>query len=352
MQVKLMQKRINWIDIARGIFILAIVMGHVFFYEESKIRWYLYSFHVPAFFFISGYCFRYRDNFRAFLQSRIKRIVAPYLLLSVIYIVLFAIATNLIPSIGTIYQFDFVQSVKTILYSNYNVYPMKYNVALWFLPCLFFVELISYWTERLVQKQKAEQFFRLLICCFSIIMGMFFKTNLPWHIETALAMLIWYNFGIICNRCNAVENIYKRLGYRTLCCLTIVFLLIGMFIPFLNWTNLSVLRNLYGKYHIYYLSCLCNITGYVFLSRLINKCSILEYIGRNTLSILAFHKVPIVFFQYVMPITKRYLTAPDSFLGVMIGIIVWAIAVFTSAFIGEIAGKVFPLLVGKTRGTK
>ena len=43
-------KRLNWVDQARGWSIFLVVYGHNFPVLES----YIYSFHVPLFFFISG----------------------------------------------------------------------------------------------------------------------------------------------------------------------------------------------------------------------------------------------------------------------------------------------------------
>lgn len=47
-----MKERIEYFDIAKGILILCVVIGHVF--DRGVINQYVYSFHVPAFFIISG----------------------------------------------------------------------------------------------------------------------------------------------------------------------------------------------------------------------------------------------------------------------------------------------------------
>ena len=57
-------KRINWIDQAKGIGILLVVIGHMNIPQDlSKI---IFSFHMPLFFFISGYLYnekKYSVNF-------------------------------------------------------------------------------------------------------------------------------------------------------------------------------------------------------------------------------------------------------------------------------------------------
>ena len=48
-----MGKRIEWIDMAKGIGIILVIMGHISFRPESLNVW-LCSFHMPLFFFLSG----------------------------------------------------------------------------------------------------------------------------------------------------------------------------------------------------------------------------------------------------------------------------------------------------------
>ena len=64
------KERVAWIDIARGIMIISIVLGHVL--ADGKIRWWLFSFHVPAFFFISGYCQRNYPDMKSFFIAKNK----------------------------------------------------------------------------------------------------------------------------------------------------------------------------------------------------------------------------------------------------------------------------------------
>lgn len=49
------RERIDWIDVARGIGIVAVVVGHV--WTRGPLRDAVYSFHMPLFFLLSGYLF-------------------------------------------------------------------------------------------------------------------------------------------------------------------------------------------------------------------------------------------------------------------------------------------------------
>ena len=51
-----MSKRIEWIDSARGIAILFVVLGHCIGNIEDPVNKFILAFHMPLFFFLSGLC--------------------------------------------------------------------------------------------------------------------------------------------------------------------------------------------------------------------------------------------------------------------------------------------------------
>lgn len=79
--------RITWIDNVKFFAICLVVWGHSSIPEELKV--WLYSFHMPLFFFLSGNTFneiKWKNNFKKFLVSRINGMIIPYLLLSVVVV--------------------------------------------------------------------------------------------------------------------------------------------------------------------------------------------------------------------------------------------------------------------------
>lgn len=79
-------KRIQYIDIAKGILIILVVIGHVINFNTLPTRllkvW-IYSFHIPAFFIISGILINKSNlvntSFDVFLKKKILRLIAPYI---------------------------------------------------------------------------------------------------------------------------------------------------------------------------------------------------------------------------------------------------------------------------------
>ena len=71
--------RISYIDNAKGILILCIILGHV--YTGGGIHRLIYVFHVPAFFIISGILFNYSKTlekpFAKCVKEKGKKYISP-----------------------------------------------------------------------------------------------------------------------------------------------------------------------------------------------------------------------------------------------------------------------------------
>lgn len=70
--------RIPWIDLAKGITILLVVLGHISFLPKP-ILGIIYSFHMPLFFFLSGVLlFRRQEAFSSFALKKARTLIRPY----------------------------------------------------------------------------------------------------------------------------------------------------------------------------------------------------------------------------------------------------------------------------------
>ena len=79
--------RINAIDVAKGIGILCIVLGHIV--PNSYVARWLYAFHVPLFFLLSGFTYSLKEDKKAFYLNKAKRLLLPYLIFAVISIAIY-----------------------------------------------------------------------------------------------------------------------------------------------------------------------------------------------------------------------------------------------------------------------
>src|SRR5262247_1929309 len=73
-------QRIEYIDIARGLGILLVVLAHNDFGYISQYGYQvIYSFHMPLFFFLSGYFIKTDISFFEFFKKRFHSLLKPFL---------------------------------------------------------------------------------------------------------------------------------------------------------------------------------------------------------------------------------------------------------------------------------
>ena len=69
-------KRIEWVDVAKGIGIFLVVLGHT----SAQLRNLIYGFHMPLFFFLSGVVFnKEKYSIKGFVKSRFNSLILPYI---------------------------------------------------------------------------------------------------------------------------------------------------------------------------------------------------------------------------------------------------------------------------------
>ena len=140
-----MSKRIEYLDIARGIGILLVVLGHNDFEAISLfIHQVIYSFHIPLFFFLSGYFINTSIPFFDFLIKRFNALLKPYLF--TIFLIYFTSIS--FEKMG--FNTAITRTVKSLYGSGHYIDW----VQLWFLPHLFAVSLYAFLFIRLASKLR------------------------------------------------------------------------------------------------------------------------------------------------------------------------------------------------------
>src|SRR5574339_455986 len=140
-----MPKRIEYLDIARGIGILLVVLGHNDFGALSPFfHKVIYSFHIPLFFFLSGYFINAALPFFGYFKKRFHSVLKPYLF--TIFLIYFASVS--------FEKMGFQTALGRIIKSLYGTGYYIDWVALWFLPHLFAVSLYAYIFIALVSKLR------------------------------------------------------------------------------------------------------------------------------------------------------------------------------------------------------
>ena len=124
--------RLNYVDYLKCFAIYLVVLGHCSI--NSGLMNIIYSFHLPLFFFLSGYVFdvnKYKFDFKSFTILRFRTLLIPYFKYC-IYIILFLGFINIIK--GTELSYDFFDIIKALVV---GIRFGKCGISLWFIISLF-----------------------------------------------------------------------------------------------------------------------------------------------------------------------------------------------------------------------
>lgn len=322
------RRRIEWIDAARGLAMCMIVFGHSV--PGGFLKQLCYTFHVAVFFFLSGLVFHgdRQENFRSFFVKEFKNLILPYYGASIFSIGIYLLFGKMVSSELhiSVKEGGFFRQLAGMFYGNCKTGYMKWNLPLWFLPCLFSVVLMAWCILKGVNKVQEERKVLILlgVICFLIIFGIYLTDKwqvamLPLGLETGIRMFPFFLAGtgtgwILNSMQNGIVIDQKAAGgYLTECktakqaiskivLVTVLLMCLGI-CAFSAAKNSLVLyhRDDYGSEILFYLGAVSGICLMIPAGILLEKCQWLCYIGRHTMVILLFHKFPILFFQVLVP---------------------------------------------------
>ena len=297
-----MKDRIVWIDIAKGILICLVFLGHITQYQ-SMLSDVIFSFHMPAFFILSGYTFYYDDElpFRSFVLKNVKGTLVPYFF--------FCIIGALIHLVWGQYELFGTEMLRQIFITCMP--DLCYCGAGWFLVTLFFSNLLMYLWCKLIESQKsfgAAEKALLLVFVFmfaanGLILNRGFGVDrLPFRLDCSLMGFFFILIGYYFKKKHIIGGISKN--NRVL--LTIV--LLAVYFPVMKvngWVN--IVNCCYNNPFFFLVE---SITGsflvFILAQSLESKKAgpLLNTIGRHSLPMFMMHGMFLSFMitQYGIPI--------------------------------------------------
>lgn len=157
-------KRVQWLDVAKGITIILMVLGHTSIPE--RLSNFIFAFHMPLFFIASGWCTNWaKDNYGTFVLKKLRTLGIPFLV--------YSIAVVLIAWLADYREIEW----RGVLVKGWEGY------ALWFVPVLFFSLVVAKFVMCFVNKE----WLRYAICVLLILGGALLRYRhiyLPWTLAT------------------------------------------------------------------------------------------------------------------------------------------------------------------------
>lgn len=342
-------KRIKWIDIAKCIGIFLIALGHTL--RFGKIHFITYSFSVPLFFVISGLTFKKQKQLE-FVKNKFLKIIIPYFIFSLISILIYFVLGKYVSGALSSSADDFGITNNIIygmLLGNPRYGYMRWNAPLWFLPAYFIALLFINTFELFIEKSNKKIFHRIIYITLCVLITIFYKNYLldlclPWYIEGCFILSSYVEIGII------LKDFIIKLSNKQNLMFSLLFLIIGLIIAINNNECDISLLSFGNSLLFYYIGSILLSLFIILVSIRINKCNILELVGKNSFGIMCFHKFPVLFFQTVFPYTKNILNSySDTLVTNIIGILVTIISIILCILVIYVIMLVFPYALGKDK---
>ncbi len=291
------KKRDATIDITKGIGIYLVCLGHTTS-NEILLKW-LYSFHMPLFFFLSGIFHSQTENYIEFLKKKTKALLVPYLFFAITLFMFFLLVSK---KIG--FSAGENLSVKENFIGIFigteikDLSQVSWGGQLWFLLALFLVANIMYFVKKL--SLKTQILVNILMIIFNLYLSKKIDFYLPWCFLTVLMASNFYWIGNYFK-----TDILNRKNTSNL--LLVSLLIINLIISHLN-EKVDMWRNSYGNLILFFIGAYSGILFLIFfIKRFILNNKFLEYIGKNSLIILAYHRRGItlvkVIFVYILKLS-------------------------------------------------
>lgn len=287
-----MPSRIRYFDIAKGIAMLCVVLGHSILITNAftpvgtgqlTILNVCFTFHMPLFFILSGYFMKVPGKFSWEKESR--ELLATYAITATATIVVNTILAFILRT-GT--KATFAGWAAAAFYgagdlaTNY-LWPVPYRIgAIWFLLALFWAHLFVYWISR----RKHPLLWVVLFFLVGYFSAKIFW--LPLSIQSGMTATVFLYFGIEARR-HRLLDAFRQRPYLWILTAAIWIIFIWKF------TGFSMAMNNYGVYPILDLfgslcACLCIMGIAMLCDKWLDMISRgLALIGRHTLAILCVH---------------------------------------------------------------
>lgn len=370
---KLPASRVLFVDIARIYGVALVYYGHII---ESYMKAgspfaamhykFVYSFHMPLFFILSGYIAKQQlanIEFSRYLKGKVVSRLVPYLFLSILLIIPTFWTTDFTVGLELPTVEGYVKGIAATVLAGFPYF----NIPTWFLICLFVVEMMHYVTSRFLTSNS-----RIILIAFGFYL---IGSILAWHagflrptnilsphgkifpyfmILEAFTGYSLYLVGVYLQRNGFLAGKIPVFRYflGALTCLLLVYFTYdlnkGMFtIPI--YDAVVLVGSSHGNPILFPLTAVLGSVVILILAKLTTDSKILLFLGGNTLVIFGLNGV---FYHFINDRLAIWLLSQhsDSFLTILIsGAVIACLSIVLTVPFVLLFNHVIPQLVGKPK---
>lgn len=283
--------RIHFIDVARGIGIISIILGHA---DISCISRVVYTYSIPLFFLITGYFWDEKSSTLQFIKRKFRTLIIPYAITGLAIIltgILIGIFKNDIKTPLAIWPY-------AVLYGSGSTWLEPFYIKgigpVWFLLATF----IGCVLLKLLQKSSLP--FRIIAIASAFIFGCLTSRYLyfPFSIQSGLCSAMFIYLGYVFRR---EKHLFSQMGqeFKAVGLVTAVAIWVSFILRFKTfWIVNCDFGNGVADIFSSVCACICILAISFFVDRYMGVfAKFLSFIGKNSLFILCVHAIDMDLFQ-------------------------------------------------------
>ena len=264
-----------WIDVARGIAILLVVLGHSIGVLEDPLNRFILSFHMPLFFFISGLTAKSqgREYFKTF-YNKARGILIPQVTLAMIWIIFGVLIEG--KALSTKYIIG--------------------NLFSWFLVVLFYTSTIFLVLQQagiVDGKSQKRRLINLGTLIILVAMTQLCKLHTFAHIETIPAALFFYLSGYyIRPKLDKARYQISEVNKAIISWYDAWVFAVPVVVICSYWNSpIKMYANEYGNLPFFFATAIGGIWTIVRIAQCLSDNKGLAWFGKNSVIIYIFHPV-------------------------------------------------------------
>ena len=273
-------KRIEFVDLTKGICIILVVMSHIGGpFEQMDTHHIIVSFRMPLYFFISGIFFKSYEGFLGFFIRKVNKLIIPFIFFYVGAFMAKYIVWKVAPGV---FQLPVEWSDLLVIFHKHDL--IDFNPPIWFLLALFNCNIIFYLVHSLRKKHLSLMFaLAILIGIAGFTLGKL-RIELPLYIDVAMTALPFYVGGFWIRRYNffLMPHRFDKLIPG--------FVLVAIVAMYFISSKIGMRTNSYdGNIFQVYIAAFCGIFAIMLIGKQFKKAPVISYLGRYSVVTLGIH---------------------------------------------------------------
>lgn len=186
----------QWIDALKGIGIVAVVAGHAYSWHSGSLVPLIYLFHMPLFFFLSGYLYKPSPDLIAYFRKKFFHLLVPYAAFLLLLVVIPEFYSAVVSHNMGMAEAKFF--IKNTVYGGRRLEGV--GTVFWFVTCLFFTQQLFNLLAVRLNKQMLLPVV-LAATVLSFVNSLLYQdTRFPLNVNVVLAALPIFYAGYVFKR--------------------------------------------------------------------------------------------------------------------------------------------------------